>query len=249
MPIACSLYLPIKIILLSIHVTFKCLDFRRKRKADSVNPYVPRSDEEEQLSGQTTPNPSGLDKRLPGISHQFHQVSPPFDSLSSWVESRWKDRKSADVVSELWGSKDTPPATPRGTTSTGSALNPTAASANAPSPTNPPVGPPKGKLIVKIIEAKDLIPSKYPYVVCTFESNEFISQGPRRSLDGVDGHGSEKNNRNGHANHSPPGGLGRSIAIPMTSRQSSSTSLSEMQGSKPSNNGTTNPRWEHNAVL
>jgi protein-serine/threonine kinase len=159
-------------------------------------------------------------------------------------------RRSADVVSELWGSKDTPPATPRGTTSTGSALNPAVSSTRAPSPTNPAVGPPKGKLIVKIIEAKDLIPSKDPYVVCTFESNEFISQGPRKPLDGVDGHGSDKNIRNGgHGHASSPSGLGRSIAIPMASRQSSSTSLSEMQGSKPLSNGTTNPKWDHNAVL
>jgi len=120
---------------------------------------------------------------------------------------------------------------------------------NTPSPTNPPVGPPKGKLIVKIQEARDLIPSKYPYVVCTFESNEFISKGPRRSFDGVDTQGSDKSRKNGYGNSSSPGGPGRSIAIPMTSRQSSSTSLSEMQGPKVSNAGSTNPKWEHNAVL
>lgn len=123
----------------------------------------------------------------------------------------------------------------------------------SPSPTNPPVGPPRGKLIVKIIEARDLVPSKYPYVVCTFESNEFISQGPRRSFDAAEGHGGDKSPRhssNGKA--SSPSGVGRSIAIPMTSRQSSSTSLSEMQGQKngpTSGAGSTNPKWDHNAVL
>ncbi|KAG4304374.1 hypothetical protein PORY_002084 [Pneumocystis oryctolagi] len=44
-----------------------------------------------------------------------------------------------------------------------------------------PTGPPKGKLIVKIIQAKNLKVKNInaePYVVCTFERNEFISQGP-----------------------------------------------------------------------
>lgn len=153
------------------------------------------------------------------------------------------------------GVKDTPPATPRGTTSTGSSpLNGAGApvvppAANAPLPTNPPVGPPKGKLIVKIQEARNLIPSKYPYVVCTFESNEFISRGPRRSFDGVENH--HKSPKNGYSSPSSPRatGPGRSIAIPMTSRQSSSTSLSEMKAAQAANSSSTNPKWEHNAVL
>jgi len=177
-----------------------------------------------------------------------------------------------DVTSELLGAKDTPPATPRGTTSAGSALNGVTAveggaeervkslaatASHSPSPTNPPItpiGPPRGKLIVEIIEARDLVPSKYPYVVCTFESNEFISQGPRRSFDAAEGHGGDRSPRNSSGNGKPPSpsGVGRSIAIPMTSRQSSSTSLSEMQGQKcgpTSGAGSTNPKWEHNAVL
>ncbi|KAF8531198.1 kinase-like domain-containing protein [Trichophaea hybrida] len=172
------------------------------------------------------------------------------------LQSRVGYYNLTDVTLELLGAKDTPPTTPRGTTSTGSStLNgassvaTTATLTNIPSPTNPPVGPPKGKLIVKIQEARDLIPSKYPYVVCTFESNEFISKGPRRLFDGVDTQGIDKGGKNGYGKPSSPGGLGRSIAIPMTSRQSSSTSLSEMQGSKNSNAGSTNPKWEHNAVF
>ncbi|KAG5518856.1 hypothetical protein PMAC_002387 [Pneumocystis sp. 'macacae'] len=43
------------------------------------------------------------------------------------------------------------------------------------------VGPPKGRLIIKIIQAKNLKIKNInaePYVVCTFERNEYISQGP-----------------------------------------------------------------------
>jgi hypothetical protein len=148
--------------------------------------------------------------------------------------------------------KDTPPTTPRGTGSTGSTLNgsntssaaTSVQSSNAQSPTNPPVGPPKGKLRVKIQEARNLLPCKYPYVVCTFESNEFISNGPRRSFDGCDVNG---NDNDGAATPTTPGG--RSIAIPMNSRQSSSTSLTEMQGMKNGSFGITNPKWDHEAVL
>ncbi|KAI5813861.1 ribosomal protein S6 kinase [Pyronema omphalodes] len=188
-----------------------------------------RLEDDEPLSGQTTPNPSGLDKRLPGISHGF---------------------------SQLLSAKDTPPATPRGTTSAGSSLlnnvqnaPPSNQPSNAPSPANanqPPIGPPKGKLIVKIQEARNIVPCKHPYVVCTFESNEFISKGPRRSSDGADS--GDRAGRNGYSGN--PSGLGRSIAIPMSSRQSSSTNLSEMQGLRLSPSGDcTHPKWEHNAVF
>ncbi|KAI5785965.1 serine/threonine-protein kinase sck1 [Pyronema domesticum] len=203
--------------------------FRSKCKADSINSCDTRLDDDEPLSGQTTPNPSGLDKRLPGISHGF---------------------------SQLLGAKDTPPTTPRGTTSAGSSLlnnvqnaPPPNPQTNAPSPPNanqPPIGPPKGKLIVKIQEARNIVPCKHPYVVCTFESNEFISKGPRRSSDGADS--GEKAGRNGYGGN--PSGLGKSIAIPMSSRQSSSTNLSEMQGLRLSPSGDcTHPKWEHNAVF
>lgn len=68
-------------------------------------------------------------------------------------------------------------------------------------------------------------------------------------MDGADSHGNEQSVRNGPGDPPSPGGLGKTIAIPMTSRQSSSTSLSELQGSKPSNGGITNPKWGHNAVF
>ncbi|KAG0135024.1 kinase-like domain-containing protein [Tuber indicum] len=265
-----------------------------------------RSDDDENLSGQTTPHPSGLDKRLPGILHGFSQVCsellpflrrnttpleprlPPqsrktvsFESSSCHflsaslsdmgLEGKESKRLTGDVFSD---GKDTPPATPRGTASTGSTLNgstaattpstsrpnSTSASNNnttpkSPKPISPGSGasgasgtmnaaahaavvPPKGKMVVKIIEARNLRPSKDPYVVCTFESNEFISKGPKKSDDSGDGSDNEK------AALAP----GRGIAIPMKSRQSSSTSLSELQGGG-SKKGITNPKWEHEAVF
>lgn len=181
---------------------------------------------------------------------------PRFATFYSTLWNRAFGAIEADDEWKLLGAKDTPPTTPRGTTSAGSSLlnnvqnaPPPNPQTNAPSPPNanqPPIGPPKGKLIVKIQEARNIVPCKHPYVVCTFESNEFISKGPRRSSDGADS--GEKAGRNGYGGN--PSGLGKSIAIPMSSRQSSSTNLSEMQGLRLSPSGDcTHPKWEHNAVL
>lgn len=308
-----------------------------RRKTDIADDET-RSDDDDHLSGQTTPHPSGLDKRLPQILHGFQQVcgaliTPILARKSSCAPSLLEDSAEVEVggaesssyspastfstatattsrsassrttaatttntaathtrhvspsyffpapATEKDGAlkltaaaflegKDTPPATPRGTTSAGSALNgvvATAPTSNAPSPrpvpgnitpvsrsgsgttttatttatrdathtTSPTVGPPKGKMVVRILEARNLRLSKEPYVVCTFESNEFISKGPKKEDPGT----AEPPEKNG------------GIAIPMKSRQSSSTSLSELQGGGAKKSGTANPKWEHEAVL
>lgn len=312
----------------------------RRKTTDSADEET-RSDDDDHLSGQTTPHPSGLDKRLPQILHGFQQVcgalitpiltrgtscapslpehspgptevevgdteSPsyfPASTLSSATTSRSassrttatttpttttaaahtrhvspsclflapateKDGALRLTAAAFLEGKDTPPATPRGTTSAGSALNgvvataPTSNAAPSPRPvpgnitpvsrsgsgtttttistitrdathtTSPTVGPPKGKMVVRILEARGLRLSKEPYVVCTFESNEFISKGPKKE---------------DPSTTEPPEKAG--IAIPMKSRQSSSTSLSELQSGGAKKSGTTSPKWEHEAVL
>jgi hypothetical protein len=49
-----------------------------------------------------------------------------------------------------------------------------------------PVNSPKGKLAVKIDKARKLKPSYDPYVVCVFEWNEYISNGPKHDAMDVD---------------------------------------------------------------
>ncbi len=154
--------------------------------------------------------------------------------------------------------------TPRGTASTGSTEGPNTPatsrhSSNAPSrsagtesPAGPPIGAPKGKLVVKIVEARGLVPSKCPYVVCTFESNEFISQGPKKADSSGGEHDDSRAKGEAVDSSGPVSALGKSMAIPMKSRQSSSTSLSEIQGTmgtKGGATGITDPKWEHEAVL
>lgn len=172
-------------------------------------------DDHNLASGQTTPHPSMIDKRVPSIPHTFQQ--------------------------------ETPPATPRGTASTGSTNddgNLSSAPTSAPSrsvsgtssPSNnvtpaPHVGAPKGKLVIRIDEARNIRTSKDPYVVCTFESNEFISKGPKKDIE--DDHSDSGNS------------TGRGVSIPMRSRQSSSNVLTKLDGS----DGTSNPNWGLEAVF
>jgi hypothetical protein len=101
----------------------------------------------------------------------------------------------------------------------------------------PTVASLKGKLSVRISEARGLRPSLDPYVVCVFEWNEYISKGaqsegrPHRSQ------------RDGPENDS-----GRPMAIPMRSRQSSHNSQLDAHDHK--NKGpVTDPQWNHVAVL
>ncbi|KAJ5585121.1 uncharacterized protein N7459_004921 [Penicillium hispanicum] len=107
------------------------------------------------------------------------------------------------------------------------------------SPQNgPPVGALKGKLFVKISEARGLRPSFDPYVVCVFEWNEYISKGAR---DGEE----EKKRRQ---IESDAEAAGRPMAIPMRSRQSSHNSALDGHGDK-GRMPVTDPQWDHEAVF
>lgn len=197
---------------------------------------------------------------MPQISHGFQQVRDAPALLRLLHVDNITDR----ICQLLGAAKDTPPTTPRATTSTGSStlsggnssgpattvstpvLGPTSGKDSGRN-TPAPVGPPKGKLIVEIQEARNILSSKYPYVVCTFESNEFISRGPKQDGNTENGRG------NGHAvAEQEPSNLGRRVAIPMKSRQSSNTSLADAQNGgsgKSGSTGITNPNWGHEAVL
>jgi hypothetical protein len=177
--------------------------------------------------------------------------------------------------------KNTPPQTPRGTTSAGNVVEKQSLTAtlqpvlpgipsvscngnanNDISPGGPTgtiaatapgsgaaVGPPKGKLTVKIIEARGLRPSHDPYVVCVFEWNEYISKGPRRREIDIE---QDEGSRNRDDSGGVPigvGDVGRRIAIPMKSRQSSNTSLPDHKEPNRDGKTTSNPKWEQEAVL
>ena len=159
--------------------------------------------------------------------------------------------------------KSTPPLTPRALSNDGSESarqtppitdqgNENSHASGAPAaPTprsSPPVGPPKGKLFVTIAGARRLRPSFNPYAVCAFEEIESIATGYRQgdaeaSLEAR----SRDQSAGGVPFRGPNGEMGRSMAIPMKSRQSSTTSLKDQKEFK--NGRVTDPMWNHEAVL
>lgn len=128
---------------------------------------------------------------------------------------------------------------------------------------------PRGKLKVNIIQAKDLLTKNsnaHPYVVCTFESSEFITHGP----ESVDNHPTIASNNNHHNNnnnnnnktnnihnntiHNNNNSKKASNPRPLYSRQSSSQHLNRLnQRISPKNDlvstNTSNPVWHHETIF
>ncbi|KAL2685498.1 hypothetical protein Neosp_006598 [[Neocosmospora] mangrovei] len=109
----------------------------------------------------------------------------------------------------------------------------------------------KGKLTIKINEARGLRKSRDPYVVVVFQRSELISSGPR--------HTEEDDNLSVATPGMPMGGgipiqrqgsdSGRPMAIPMRSRQSSNTSISDYNTfrNRSARLSFTNPKWDAEA--
>ncbi|MCJ1455340.1 hypothetical protein MMC28_005694 [Mycoblastus sanguinarius] len=114
---------------------------------------------------------------------------------------------------------------------------------------SPPVGPPKGKLYVTVSGARGLRPSYSPYAVCVFEWIESIARGPKQGeVDMENGSRRREQSMGGVPIRKSGSDMGRSMAIPMKSRQSSTTSLSDQKDFKGGKN-VTDPTWNHEAVF
>lgn len=208
------------------------------------------------ISNPTSSNPSA------GPSTPSRDA-PATSALSSLTSNLDSTKLTDDVVPPR--EKNTPPLTPRALSSDGSETarqapptpeqrhdnaRQSGATISPPPRSSTHVDPPRGKLSVTISEARGLRPSYNPYAVCAFEWIESIARGPKL----------------GDADPEPPtrgreqslGGIaiqrsgsdmgGRSMAIPMKSRQSSTTSLSEFKDFK-SGRQVTDPKWDHTGVL
>lgn len=109
----------------------------------------------------------------------------------------------------------------------------------------------KGRLTVKIAEARGLRRCRDPYVVAVFQRSELISSGPRSMGDAESAHtapsavGGIAIQRQGSDSGRPP------MAIPMRSRQSSNTSVTDYNTfrSRTTHASFTNPKWDAEAVL
>lgn len=110
-------------------------------------------------------------------------------------------------------------------------------------------GETKGRLSITISAGRGLKPSIDPYVVCSFQWNEYISKGPQNDESVAHGRsGSPRRAVPIKRNASDMGG--KPMAIPMRSRQSSHTSMtSRRSDSSSSGLEVTDPVWNHDAVL
>ncbi|KAI6084525.1 kinase-like domain-containing protein [Hypoxylon rubiginosum] len=170
-------------------------------------------------------------KKLTDVGSKKSGPSTPTRTLSATHSSHTEERSPSKLSGD--GSEVGGRQTPISTSSTGAA---------APSQ--------RGKLTIKILEARGLRKSRDPYVIAVFQRNELISHGPRTFED------------EDEATPQPPvamGGIpiqrqgsdpGRAMAIPMRSRQSSNTSISDYNTfrNRP-RRSFTSPKWDAEAVF
>ncbi|KAB8291096.1 hypothetical protein EYC80_009784 [Monilinia laxa] len=218
----------------------------RDDEGDHIDSDTPRS-------GVATPQPDPSDKRTPGILHSFYGQSTP--STPTRALSNQTSKSDQSVLSTH---SDSIPQNGSGQNGKSSRTDRPTANSRADSSMGGTVIPPKGKLTVKINEARGLRKSLDPYVVAVFQRNELVSKGPQSEEDDADDDGA----------HSPSGipiggipigGIpitrtgsdsGRPMAIPMKSRQSSNTSLSEYRDFKnKARKMFTHPKWDAEAVF
>ncbi|CAJ2512952.1 Uu.00g010710.m01.CDS01 [Anthostomella pinea] len=108
----------------------------------------------------------------------------------------------------------------------------------------------KGKLTIKILEARGLRRSRDPYVVAVFQRSELISAGPRTFEDEEEVSLPTSAHMGGVPISRQDSDSGRPMAIPMRSRQSSNTSTSEYNTfrNRPRRSFTA-PKWDAEAVF
>lgn len=117
----------------------------------------------------------------------------------------------------------------------------------------PPVSATKGTLSVNIVQGRGLRPSTAPYVVCIYQLNEDISDGPQGdAMDTRQEHEPDHDDdlAKGVAMRRMGSDQGKPMAIPggLRSRQSSSTDVAKLRGNQPDKE-VTEPVWNHEAVL
>ncbi|KAK5990632.1 Serine/threonine-protein kinase SCH9 [Cladobotryum mycophilum] len=108
----------------------------------------------------------------------------------------------------------------------------------------------KGRLKIKIIEARGLRKSRDPYVVAVFQRSELIS-GPPRPSEADEHFIPTSGGLGGIPIQRQASDSGRPMAIPMRSRQSSNTSISDYNTfrSRPNRPLSANPKWDAEAIF
>ncbi|KAI0004673.1 kinase-like domain-containing protein [Xylariaceae sp. FL0662B] len=192
---------------------------------------VPSSGDDSSLFSKST----SVDrlKKLTDVGSKKSDSSTPPRALSTTPSSQVEDKSP----SKLSGDDGT---------DTRGRHTPASSSQSSGSGMRPPTQ--RGKLTIKILEARGLRKSRDPYVVAVFQRNELISPGPRTFED-----------EDELSPPAPAGGVpiqrqgsdsGRPMAIPMRSRQSSNTSISDFNTfhNRP-RRSFTSPKWDAEAMF
>jgi serine/threonine protein kinase SCH9 len=194
-------------------------------------------------------------------SSRPHSPGPASPRIEKPEVPRESDELTSNVASGL-RKKSTPPHTPRALSqedyrradtrsplsSTSTTVNDRPLHAEKPKKDEFPNSAPRGKLKIKIAEGKNLKPSYDPYVICQFEWNEYVSKGVRPDKMDVDG--DDRKVPAASRLESIPmrridSDMGKPMAIPMKSRQSSTNGHDGDRGL----NKVTDPQWDHEAML
>lgn len=187
-------------------------------------------------SGVATPQPDPHDKRLPGISvlsyfGQQSGTSTPTRTLSSAAPSQSESQKP-DV------NQDNNEYADRTATHT-----PTPPGTQAPAA--------RGKLTIKVSEARGLRKCRDPYVIVVFQRTELISSGSHSPLED-DEAAIHAVSMGGIPIQRQNSDSGRpAMSIPMRSRQSSNTSIHDYTTFRNRNTrrSLTNPKWDAEAAF
>lgn len=209
----------------------------------SSSPNAPSSAPKAQCHDSTKEKPPSVEAGgkwfslggLKGLTRGVFKSGPPTPTRAlSTAQSSHSDGRDGSLRSSHDGAETSGMQTPR-----------VPAGAQAPTP--------KGKLTIKIPEARGLRKCRDPYVVVVFQRSELISGGPRHYDDGETlnippppGRGGIPIQRQGSDSGRPP------MSIPMRSRQSSNTSVSAEPSSVRTRSARlsfTNPQWDAEAVL
>ncbi|KAI9871708.1 MAG: hypothetical protein M1830_002591, partial [Pleopsidium flavum] len=106
------------------------------------------------------------------------------------------------------------------------------------------VEPFRGKITVRVEEAKDLIPSHSPFAIVVVEGNEYISKGPN-PVDPETNQDRDSLEEGIQIWETPS----RPVEITNQRRQSSKSSVSGLKEFRNKTKGVTNPEWHHEVMF
>ncbi|GAB7361965.1 hypothetical protein MBLNU230_g2002t1 [Neophaeotheca triangularis] len=226
------------------------------RRSVAAPPHLRRHTLSNTLSNVVTKRDVSAHLSNPAASSDVSAKSSVAHASASDIQSQ----KRAELTPSAARTQTTPPQTPRSASQESrkrdASRDPVKSSRSSSGNSNPgTIGQIKGQLEINVEEARGLRPSYQPYVVCIFQLNEDISEGPKEDdmdTSAVDSSEPSEDLSRGIAMKRMGSGSGAPVPIPgMGRRQTSQTNIAEMRrGSKaPEHHETTEPKWSHKAVF